>query len=313
MQFRKAIAIVLLVISLAVYLSGCSRDTRETPFSSGGENANSLLSESEEINLPLDGDISVKIIPENPSVSDDLHAITTGGRNVTYSWVINDHKIDGTNASVLKEGFLRGDTVTVKVSAENSEATDSVVIKNSLPIITAVTITPEYIHSGTDIKVDVRAEDPDRDTTRLTYKWFVNDTEIAYETGPILKSDYFERGDDVAFQVVPSDGKESGKSFNSALMTIPNAVPLFLSSPPLKFKSQTYTYQVRVEDPDGDKVNFRLSEAPAGMMIHPESGEIKWKIAEQGEGVHTVEIVAADDFGGEGFQRYALTVAVKED
>ncbi len=313
MKLRNAFTSILMAIFLALYLSGCSRETIDMPSSSDdGKEADAVSTESGERDSSMDKKATVKIIPENPSVGDELQAIVTGGQNVNYRWETNDREIDGINASVLKDGFLKGDMVAVRVFTENSEATDSVVIGNALPIITDVTITPEYIYSGTDIHIEVKVEDPDHDETNLTYKWFVNDGEVFYEKEPVLKSDEFERGDEVSFQVIPSDGKDDGDVFNSSLMTIPNGVPLFLSSPPLTFKSRIYNYKVRAEDPDGDHLKFRLSEAPDGMVIDPETGEIRWDITEDGEGEHTVEIVAEDGLGGEGFQKYALTITMQE-
>lgn len=310
---RNALTSLFLAISLVLNLSGCSEEIADVPLSSGGREGVAISIKSGEKSASIGGNISVKIIPPNPNVKNELQAIITGGQNVNYRWAKNDNEIDGINASVLKGGFLKGDIVTVKVFTENGEATDSVVIGNALPIITDVTVTPEYIYSGTDIHVEVKVEDPDYDETNLTYKWFVNDEDVSYETGSVLKSDLFERGDNVSFQVIPSDGKDDGDVYNSSLMTIPNGVPLFLSSPPSTFKSRTYNYKVRAEDPDGDHLKFRLSEAPDGMVIDPETGEIKWNITEDGEGEHIVEIIAEDDFGGEGFQKYALTIAMQED
>jgi hypothetical protein len=310
---RNALTAILMAMFLALNISGCSTETLDMPSSSGEKEVGAVSTEeSGEREVPVNKKATVKIIPENPTVGVQLQAITTGGQNVNYRWERNDDEIVGIDTNVLKDGFLEGDMVSVRVFTENSEATASVVISNAVPIITDVTITPEYIYSGTDIHIEVRVEDPDHDETTLTYKWFVNDGEILYEKEPVLKSDKFERGDNVSFQVIPSDGKDDGNVFNSALMTIPNGVPIFLSSPPLIFKSHTYNYKVRVEDPDGDHLEFRLSEAPDGMVIDPETGEIMWNITGSGEGEHTVEIVAEDDFGGEGFQKYALTITVQE-
>ena len=309
---RNTLTPIFLAISLVLNLSGCSEEIAGVPLSSVGGEGVAISIKPGEKSVSTEGKISVKIIPQNPNVKDELQAITTGGQNVSYRWEKNDDEIDGVNASVLKGGFLMGDMVTVKVFMEGGEATDSVVIGNALPIITDVTITPEYIYSGTDIHIEVKVEDPDHDETNLTYTWFVNGGEVLYEKAPALKSDKFERGDNVSFQVIPSDGKDDGNVFNSALMTIPNGVPLFLSSPPSTFKSHRYNYKVRVEDPDGDHLEFRLSEAPDGMVIDPETGEITWDITENVEGEHTVEIVVEDDFGGEGFQKYALTITMQE-
>ncbi len=310
---RNTLTPIFLAISLVLNLSGCSEEIAGVPLSSGGGEGVAISIKPGEKSVSIERNISVKIIPQNPNVKDELQAITTGGQNVNYRWERNDDEIDGVNASVLKGGFLMGDRVTVKVFMEGGEATDAVVIGNALPIITDVTITPEYIYSRTDIHIEVKVEDPDHDETNLTYKWFVNGGEILYEKAPVLKSDKFERGDNVSFQVIPSDGKEDGNVFNSALMAIPNGVPFFLSSPPSTFKSHSYNYKVRAEDPDGDHLEFRLSEAPEGMIIDTESGEINWDITEDGEGEHIVEIIAEDDFGGEGFQKYALTIAIQED
>ncbi len=82
MKLRNAFTSILTAIFLALYLSGCSRETIEMPSSSGGKEADAVSTESGEGHSSMDKKVTVKIIPENPSSGDELQGVTTGGQSV---------------------------------------------------------------------------------------------------------------------------------------------------------------------------------------------------------------------------------------
>lgn len=56
-----------------------------------------------------------------------------------------------------------------------------------------------------------------------------------------------------------------------------NNAPRFSSRPLLTaVVDQTYIYEVKAVDPDGDMLTYQLKESPRGMEIAPSSGKISW-------------------------------------
>jgi hypothetical protein len=86
---------------------------------------------------------------------------------------------------------------------------------------------------------------------------------------------------------------------------------MIISSPSNKTDGNTYTYQVKADDPDGDPIIFSLKTAPKGMEIDKETGLMKWEIRKGDQGTQSIEIEASDNEGAKSFQRYTLSVEVR--
>ena len=127
-----------------------------------------------------------------------------------------------------------------------------------------------------------------------------------------LAGDKFRRGDKVVLRITPNDGKEDGPVFQGLELTIPNAPPKFVSSPPKTLQGETYQYQVQVDDPDGDPVNYVLEAGPKGMQIDPGSGLLLWPFARSDSGRHPIRIVAKDPEGLGAYQEYSLGLTVPQ-
>jgi hypothetical protein len=78
----------------------------------------------------------------------------------------------------------------------------------------------------------------------------------------------------------------------------------------VNFESRVYRYQVKAEDVDGDALAFVLVNAPAGMVIGKETGEIVWQIGEDQTGEHRVRIEVQDEAGAKAFQEYSITISL---
>jgi len=76
-----------------------------------------------------------------------------------------------------------------------------------------------------------------------------------------------------------------------------NHAPTITSTPPLMV-NRTYEYDVRATDPDGDAITFSLSNAPDGMTIDADTGQIRWTASPTQIGAFTPSVIAADDKGG---------------
>ena len=69
---------------------------------------------------------------------------------------------------------------------------------------------------------------------------------------------------------------------------------------------ESYQYRVSADDPDGDQVAYRLTDAPAGMGIDSATGLLVW---EPRVGAHRVVVEAYDGRGGIGEQSFDIVVS----
>jgi len=110
-------------------------------------------------------------------------------------------------------------------------------------------------------------------------------------------------------QLIVNDGEFDSEP-DSAVLTVqvlPNRAPVISSTPVTSASvNALYQYQVSAADPDGDALEFRLEQAPAGMGID-QSGLITW--VPGAEGAETIEVVVADPDGLEDLQGFVVTVA----
>ena len=78
------------------------------------------------------------------------------------------------------------------------------------------------------------------------------------------------------------------------------------SPPPAPLPGFPYIYPLQAIDPDGDELTWTLEEAPAGLMIDPETGMAGAENLPMGE--HTVSVRVEDGKGGSDTQRFTLNL-----
>ena len=295
----SAVILRLAVIAACCFVAAaCSR--KEPPSKTGNASNNHAVQQ-------FSGVLKVKIAPDSPTVSTDLHGLYEGGGQAAYQWQKNGRPIPGADGVVLsRSAFVKGEAITFLVTANGQEGSALVVIGNSLPEITAVPFTPDSVYAGVDISVAPVARDPDGDPVSFSCIWKVNDREASRE--PLLKGDLFKRGDRISLQVTPADNEGPGTPFTSREMIVPNAPPGFMTTPPVEFKGDSYTYEARASDPDGDTVSYSLVSGPPGMTVDGRTGTVNWPLNAAANGTHTVEIKAQDTGGAHSTQRYSLTI-----
>ncbi len=298
---RQALFCLVMALLIVVSLGACSKKE---------EGGKTEYSQDEEARMEESGSVSVEIVPQEPTVESELQAIVRGeARLMSFQWLKNGEPIEGARGAVLPQGYFRkGDTISVVVRTNGVKKTSTVVIENSPPVLTGVALLPEVIHRGVDITARPQAEDPDGDDVYYEYQWIINGEELPDLTGEVLPGDRFSRGDSVTVRVTPYDSESYGEPFEVPAITIPNAPPRFVSTPPRSFETRLYTYQVRAEDPDGDTLSFRLEEAPSGMTIDA-TGLIEWPIDESQEGTHRVKITVEDGYDGTAYQEYTINIS----
>jgi hypothetical protein len=180
---------------------------------------------------------------------------------------------------------------------------------NAAPVVRSVRIEPEgEIAAGSEIGLHPEAYDPDGDSISYRYLWWVNDATVPHEES-VLSTEGLRRGDRIRARVVATDGSELSEPFEAGEVTLTNAVPVIVSEPPGLGLDGHFHYEVRAEDPDGDRpLRYSLALAPEGMRLIDSDTSIEWRPDSRQAGRHVVEVVVEDTEGGSARQRFELFV-----
>jgi hypothetical protein len=212
--------------------------------------------------LPVAG--TVQISPDPATVGSTLAAQVSGtadpdGDAVTlsYAWFVNDVQVATTDT--LAGAFVRDDSVRVEVTANDGTtsgvaSTAQLVISNSAPMVTGVTISPDPADVTTELSALHSSSDADGDSHTFSHVWYVNDVQVA--TSDTLATG-FVRGDEVRVEVAADDGTSVGTAASSPAITIGNAPPtatLSLPTDPLAGTDDVVCVVASTNDPDGDTV-----------------------------------------------------------
>ncbi len=213
---------------------------------------------------------SVTVSPASPDVGETL-TCTYGGYSdadgdadaSTYSWTILGVEVGTT--STLSTGYAKGDTVTCTVTPHDGDdagttVSDSVVIANSAPSISSVSISPSTAQAADELTCTYTGfSDPDSDLDQSTYEWTVNGS-VAGASSTL--SGAFFGSDTVTCTVTPSDGEDTGTAV-SASVTIDNTAPVLASvslTPTTAYEGDTLTCtEGTATDDDGDAITYSYS------------------------------------------------------
>ena len=113
----------------------------------------------------------------------------------------------------------------------------------------------------------------------------------------------------VQVAAVDSQGLSGGQGFY--LNVRDNSAPVIVSAPNTElFEGQTFRYNLRAIDPDGDHLSYQLSQAPEGMTIDGQ-GRIIWDAR---EGTYdSIEATVTDEYGATVTQSIPLQVSLDEE
>ncbi len=213
---------------------------------------------------------SVSISPDPASTSDTLSASASSsdadGDSVTYTyaWAVNGVST-GTSASTLANSyFSKGDTVTVTVTpTDGTDAgtsdSDSLVIGNTAPSVSAITMTPSPIGTNDTCSPVVTSADVDGDSVSYTYAWAVNGTAVAATSSTLSGVSYFDKGDTVTVTITPTDGTDAGAPVSASIVvgnTAPTVASVTLSPSTIYTNDTVNALTGLTSDPDGDAVTL---------------------------------------------------------
>ena len=177
-------------------------------------------------------------------------------------------------------------------------------VPNQPPQITDLTFVPSQPVTGDTLKVKVDAHDPDGDVINYFFSWQVNGETVQQSDENVLHYT-LKAGDEVVVTVIPSDGREKGNPVSN-MVVVGNAPPN-VSLLSQQLKRDVYQAQLKVDDPEGDKVSFSLKEAPKGMQINNE-GIISWRIEKGVCGDFPVVVEVQDEHGGKTRLSFRLKI-----
>lgn len=231
-----------------------------------------------------------------------------------YRWYVNGGLIQGeTGSQFPPEKLQRGDRVNAEIipsdgrSTGASYKTESVVVANTLPVVTTVKL-PEQIRPGDTVKIEAEIKDADNDDVHVRYRWWKNQDVVAETEVPSLETTGFVRGDVLRVSVTPRDASGEGKEISLPPVVIGNSPPRFTSKPLPVTQKGLYQYLVTAVDTEGDPITFDLQTAPPGMTIDKKAGLISWKIPVELSGAYRIRVIAEDGQGGSSSQEFELTV-----
>lgn len=179
-------------------------------------------------------------------------------------------------------------------------------------VIVEVKVTPLPFDANTGATVDVVTVESSSGL-EFEYRWFVNGEENFFEKGQTFPGSLLKRGDQLSIEITPiTFNGERLRPFISLPIETGNASPQIISEPPSTLTDQGFSYLVKATDPDADPLTFQMAEAPAGMVIDSQSGQITWQFDTMPQGVFPVKIIVEDGYDGRAEQTFELNLSLVE-
>lgn len=286
MDIKRMIPLALSLLVISSLFVSCKKSVGDKPRIVTADFTND--------NFTVENDITVKATVVSPVPAE-----------VTYSWYVNDGEVYGVNQKTLSTThFEKRDRVSCTITVTDSLGKVSepvtvgpVVIENTSPRILWADITPtDSIYKGTDLSIELEAEDPDGDDIEIRYTWFVGNSIVS--TDSVLPGNQLIAGKNVLAELVPFDGDTTGDMFEvTRPIIVQNTPPAFTGATNTVIGDSLLTCKINARDPDGDPLTFTLESAPSGMTIDS-TGVISWVFSPpQNDTTFTVTVSVIDDKG----------------
>jgi hypothetical protein len=290
----KIIVCIILCFFVACSPGKPAQTVSRTPAGPGGDTAGLKGGPAE-----AQGWYILQITPKEADRTKVLYAVAQGfsPSEAAMEWLVNGKHVSSTSPVQFKAmDAVKGDTVQVKAVFQGKEIlSDGVMIRNTPPDISRITILPEIFKPGDTLSVEASGSDIDGDEVDLTYEWTKNGQPAgsAKQIAGTLK-----RGDQVSVTITPFDGETYGRPV-TLYREIRNLPPMVIEDNNFVIKDNVYTYQVRASDPDGDALSYSLKSGPQGMTVNESTGRIEWHVPPTYQGRASYAVLVSDGHGGE--------------
>jgi hypothetical protein len=237
------------------------------------------------------------------------------GDNVTleYRWSLNRRELGASGSEVTVSEGRRGDRLSVSVVASDGHtrsrpATAEAEIGNSAPRLEGLSLLPSgEVRAGREIVALPIANDRDGDPIEFEFEWRVND-ELVETSDAVLPTQGLARGDTIAVSVVANDGYDHSHRLSSPAIELVNAPPQIERQPIDGNENGIFQHQIAADDPDGDRLLYRLRKGPDGMTVGRTTGLIDWTPSLAQAGMHVIEIEIDDLHGAKEMYSFSLTI-----
>jgi hypothetical protein len=257
------------------------------------------------------GAYSLEIYPAEAR-GDSLLRLIPHGFNISEAgveWLKNGFVIsnpDTHQLNLIEAEVKKGSALQAKAVFKGQEIfSDIVTVRNSPPMITGARILPEVFKTGDRFSVEVTGKDFDGDEVSFLYEWTLNGSPSGKNSSI---DSQIKRGDKVTVKIIPFDGEDYGDPLVLD-REIRNMPPEITEHNELNVSGNTFTYQVKASDPDGDQLSYALESPAPGMTINANSGLVSWTAPSDFKGKQSATVTASDGKGG--VARYTFSIGVQ--
>ena len=196
--------------------------------------------------------VAVSIEPQNPGSHQDLIVVADqqdpdgDPLTLSYEWSLNGEvQASLVESFVSAESTSMGDVWSVSVASHDgqisgAQATAETEVGNGAPSVSSVALRffdgadpdteVEVLAAGISVEAVADTFDPEGDAVEVGYLWFVDGKAISTEPANTLDSSYLMKGNQVAVEVIASDGNLSGETFVSETVVVENTLPVIDST-----------------------------------------------------------------------------------
>lgn len=193
---------------------------------------------------------------------------------------------DSYNVTVVVSDGVFTDTQVFQIIVNPLDAAPPTI--TSMPVLEAIV--------GQQYTYDLLADDPEGGAVRYSLEIAPSGMQIDEVSGSISWVPNVTQVGSKNITVMATDlqGLSGIQSFSIVVASLPNALPIISSVPPLTvFIGEVYNYQVVATDMDGDILTYTLPQSPDGLSVS-DSGLIYWDTSGLTVGVSSVVVVVSD-------------------
>lgn len=184
----------------------------------------------------------------------------------TAPWILTNDRVGGPRSLALSQASRLGCMALAIVaywgcssSPQDGSAVGGATKNNHPPTVRLVTIVPAPLTLAGLITAHVAADDADGTEPTKRFQWIINGSPVLGATELELKPHYVKRGDQVAVEVIASDGQAESAPYRTEPVTVVNTPPLVThvvieaDSPE---KGSRVLARVDAVDPDRDEIHY---------------------------------------------------------